>query len=257
MSTALLLTILICTLSAGLIAFFVLLPRKKDSNRFDKITAIATFMASVATIIVGIATIRVMTYEEERDKIQNQPLFRVRTDLNYSQEKSFYDNEEFTVINEGEKTKSRSDVHHDCFLEISYTDMNTHQATITRYCPLSYYFGARIVTGNLDGTIIYSVQSGNNNELFYNLYMDALKYGENHPGIVLLIEKQDYFTIDYTDVFGENHTVVKKEDVEVDINRLLEIRRKAEIDANGKSFSIQHLDLNEILETCLPEVFVQ
>ena len=74
MHTTILLTILICTLLAGIVAFVALLARKSDKARFDKITAIATFIASIATVVVGIVTIRVMAHEEERDKLEHQPL---------------------------------------------------------------------------------------------------------------------------------------------------------------------------------------
>ena len=126
----LLLSVLICALVAGFIAFFVLLPRKKDDNRFSKISAIATFMASVATIAVGIATVSVMTHEEIRDKLQNQPLYSVSISANYSTEKLAFDNEEFEINNEGKKTREKTEVRHYSILELTYTDTNKHAASV-------------------------------------------------------------------------------------------------------------------------------
>lgn len=249
MRTSFLLYILFATLLVGIVMFVIMLLRKKDNSRFDKITAIASFIAAVSTIIVGMATIRVMTYEEERDKLQKQPLYSVSIIPHYSQEKSFWDNEEFVITNEGEKTKSRTEAHRYSFIVISYTNTNKHEATKTRYCSINDYFGANFITGNLDGIVVRSDYSGNNNELFNIIYREALDFTENHPGVSLLVDKEHYFTMEYTDIFGESHTVVKKGDVEVDAKQLNMVRQEAD----NNSFSIRHLDLNEILKSCLPE----
>ena len=62
--------------------------------------------------------------------------------------------------------------------------------------------------------------------------------------------------MDYTDIFGEKHAVVKDEkNFEVDAKRLAEVQRRAQIDAGGKSFSIEKLFLGEVLQACFPEEF--
>ena len=251
----LLLSVLICALVAGFIAFFVLLPRKKDDNRFSKISAIATFMASVATIAVGIATVSVMTHEEIRDKLQNQPLYSVSISANYSTEKLAFDNEEFEINNEGKKTREKTEVRHYSILELTYTDTNKHAAPKTRFCLLDDYFGASIYTGNLDGTIEYSAYSGNNWELFVDFSRKANNYGETHPGIIVAVEKRHYFDLLYTDIFGDKHRIVKTKNSEIDPEKLVEILKKAQTDASGISFSIRNLDLDFILRTCFPEEF--
>ena len=81
MNTTLLLSILLCALSTGVIAFITLLSKKKDDNRFEKITAIATFLTSITTIVVGIATISVAKHQEDIERLQNQPLFNDEADL--------------------------------------------------------------------------------------------------------------------------------------------------------------------------------
>ena len=44
MNTTFFLSILICAMSTAFIAFITLIKKKKDDNRFEKITAIATFL---------------------------------------------------------------------------------------------------------------------------------------------------------------------------------------------------------------------
>lgn len=162
-------------------------------------------------------------------------------------------NEEYSIINEGKKIKEKADVRHYSFLEVSY--MSTHQSIVTRFFPIDDYFGANFYTENLDGTIVYSGYSGNNNELFHNLYLETISYNQEHPGINIMVEKKHFFEINYTDIYGEQHTIVKTENHEIDPKRLAEIRTKAGVDAKGKTFSIKNPNLNEILNICFPEQF--
>ena len=64
--------------------------------------------------------------------------------------------------------------------------------------------------------------------------------------------------MDYTDIYGEKHRVVKvvkNGDYEVDESQLEEDLQRAETDSGGKLFRVDRLDLNEILQTCFPEFF--
>lgn len=247
-----LLSVLVFTLVTGIIALIVLIARKKDNKRFEKVSALATFIASVGSIVIGIITVTVMKHQEEAELLHSQPLYSVHFELNYSQEKQKFDNQEYVLTNEGAKTRSKTDVHYNSIIEISYYNQE-HGEVLTKYCPLDYYFGAAFTTGNLDGTIEYSAYSGNNNELFYDFYMEALRYSETHPGKSVAVKKTHYFTFEYTDIFGERHTVVKNENSEVDAEQFALILKKADLDCGGKSFSINHLNLEEILEICFKD----
>lgn len=48
-----LLSVLVFTLVTGIIALIVLIARKKDNKRFEKVSALATFIASVGSIVMG------------------------------------------------------------------------------------------------------------------------------------------------------------------------------------------------------------
>ena len=254
MSISLLVVILFITLSSSIVAFLVLIIRKKDENRTQSISAIATILTSITTAIVGMATINIASKEAEREKLQRQPLYTVQFPLNDDDGDSFYENEEYIVLNEGEKTKGQTDVASFSFLEITYSNLANHSAAITKLCPLNGYFGAAFFTSNLEGTVQYSSYSKNNNESFFRLYQEALKYGEDKPGVSILIEKKHFFLMEYTDIFGEEHLVAKEGNTEIALKKLAEVRKRAERDAGGKSFNAFNLNLAEIMATCFPEV---
>lgn len=251
MNTSLLISILICALSTGIIAFIILMSKKKDDNRFDKITAIATFLTALTTIIVGIATISVAKHQENMERIQNQPLFKVSINPHYSDEKERFINEEYLVVNEGEKTKSKTNVRVLTFLEFNYIDTNANAKTITKIIPYDFYFGPNIVTNNLDGTIQYSSYSTNNLERYVTLYDKTLNYGKTHPGISINIRKIHYFDIDYMDIYGDSHRIIKTEDSEVDPEKLDEIIKQAKKDSKEKPIEADNpsLTLDFIIKT--------
>lgn len=233
MNTTLLLSILFCALSTGVIAFITLLSKKKDDSRFEKITAIATFLTSITTIVVGIATISVAKHQENMDRLQNQPIYTVKINSLWSSEKEQNINEEYLVTNEGKKTKTKTTIMNYTFLEINYTNTKDH-TNITKLIPYNHYFGANIITNNLDGTIQYSNYSSNNLERFGKLYFETLHYGEAHPDISINIRKIHYFVIDYTDIYGDSHRIVKTETSDVDPEKFGEIIIKAKKDSGDK-----------------------
>lgn len=254
MNTTFLLSILFITLSSSLVAFIVLLSKKKDNNRSVSISAIATILTSITTTIVGIATIDFASKEAERDKLQRQPLYTVKYSLSDEDQDSLFENEEYIISNDGEKTKSKTDVRTFCFLEVTYSDLNNHTGAIIKLCPLNGYFGANFVTNSLDGIVQYSNYSKNNNECFFRLYQEALRYGDDKPGISILIEKKLFAVMEYTDIFGEKHMVVKRDNTEIDPKQFAKVLEKAERDAGGKSFNVFNLNLDEIIATCFPGV---
>ena len=246
---SLLLPVLFCSLICGVIALITLSAKKKDDKRYEKISAIATFMAAVGSIVVGIITVTVMKHQEDAERLLNQPLFAVHVGLNYSQDKQLYDNEEYVIENVGYKTRSKTDVNHYSIIEVSRFD-NAVGKVVTKYCLMNNYFGASFTTGNLDGTVEYSSYSKNNNELFFNLYSETLHYGETHPGVYVDVKKKHYFVLVYTDIYGDIHTIVKNEDKDVDPDQFKDILKRTNTDCGGRSFDIQKLNLDVIMETC-------
>ena len=151
---------------------------KKDGNKHDKITLVATISMSVATIGVGISTVNATKRTEILEKNSHQPLFSVKIIPSYSEEKAIFDNEEYMITNEGNKTKVKTCVVVCSFLEIEYKDTRNNRSSIRKIIPISYFNGVNIETNNLDGVIEYSEGSNNNNECFFNLYKESLKYVE-------------------------------------------------------------------------------
>ena len=253
--TTFLIAVLFLTLAAGLVMCITLFFKKKDGATNDRIVAIASAITSVSTIVVGIATVYVMTKEAERDELRNQPLYTVSITPHYSLEESVFDNEEFAIYNAGEKTKGQTAVDVFSYLVIEFSKQKYVEPIQTKYCPLIYYFGASIPSGALNGIIVHSELSGNNLKLYNELYNGTLEYEQNHPGVFLHMRKEHYFKLQYTDIYGESHMVIKKEDSEIDEKQLIKVQERAEVDAYGLSFDIKGLDLNVILKTCFPEAF--
>lgn len=254
MNTTLLLSILFCALSTGIIAFITLLSKKKDDSRFEKTTAIATFLTSITTIVVGIATISVAKHQENMDRLQNQPLFTVKITPQWSSEKEQNINEEYIVTNEGKKTKNKTTVTNYTFLEINYTNTKVF-SNITKIIPYDHYFGANILTNNLDGTIQYSNYSSNNLERFGKLYFETLHYGDTHTDTSVNIRKLHYFVIDYTDIYGDNHRIVKTDNSDVDPDKFDEIISRAKKDSGDNSIAADNpnITLGFIIQTFFSE----
>lgn len=224
--------------------------KKDDEKKYDIVSIVCSVLTMTLSTIVGAFTLKMMILQYEGERLQNQPLFSVHVSQNYSKENAIYDNEEYVISNEGHKTRSKTDASCSSILEINYYDSAKGKSD-TKYCLINNYFGVAITTGNLDGTIMYSAYSGNNNELFHNLYLETLKYSETHPGKSVQISKLLFFFINYVDVYGQKHTVVVKDNREVDQEKYIAVLKKAEKDCGGKTFDLSHLELTEILEACL------
>lgn len=218
---------------------------------------VSTLFTSLATIAIGIISVILMKNDEKRDKMQLQPLFSVIIDQYKTSERDFLDNEEYRIINVGQRTQGRPEVWHYSFLVITFKDQDKFKETQTRFCQIDDYFGPSFKSGDylLNGTILRSGWSNNNYGRFYNLLMDANVYRQEHPNTSVYVEMQHYFKIEYKDLLGENHRVVRTQDAEINPDQLAEIIKKADTDAQGKSFSIKNLNLEELLRTFFPEEF--
>lgn len=244
--------VLYCALAVfvAAVAFF---STKKDVKKYEKINAIATLAMAVATIVVGISTVQVARHSEEIEKLSKQPLFTVKITPEYSEEKHIYDKEEYVITNDGHKTKVKTHVNVCSFIEIVYHDVVNHKDPIRKRIPIIYFNGATISTNNLDGVIACSYSSGNNNECFFNIYKDALRYGEEHPDTYITVEKKNYFVIDYVDIFGEKHHIVKTEETEIDPEEFAKIRKEAYRNSAEKVYDINKVNLEFLISSVLKE----
>lgn len=247
MGTTFLFVILLFTLLMGFTAFVFLFFNKKDNARFQKMVSIATVVTSLTTVVVGISTFSFALRQEQREKKQNQPLFVARLESNYSTDKSLYDNEEYVVYNEGTKTFNKTDVNCYSFIEVGYVDIQSHEPSVIKIFPLIDYFGANINTSYLDGKIQYS-HSNNNREQYFDFYMKAVNYKGEHEGVYVSVEKKHFFVIDYDDIFGESHRIVKTFDNEVDPEQFEEYRKTAERDCQGNHLYLSKLNIDEIID---------
>ncbi len=245
MSHTVLLAVLFCSLAAGIIALFVLLTNKKDNKRFEKITAIASFMTSIATIVVGIVTITVMKHEEDNTKLQFQPLLSISYEK-HDNSLGQYTNEEYTVTNVGYKMKNRPTIICSSYLRVTYYNPSMTKS-VTKYCPIEHFFNVPECTGSLDGIIAFSSHSGNNYEYLDRLYSEVLEYPMTHHGVVLFIEDTHYFDIFYTDIYGDQHRMIKLNDFEKDPDDYRLIIQKANRDSGNTSFSLSSSHLEDLL----------
>lgn len=226
---------------------------KKDGEKFQKITALSSLAMAVVTIVVGICTVHAADRSEKMEKQTKQPLFTVKINPSYSVEKSIYDNEEFVITNDGPKTKSATNVGVYSFIETEYRDIRSHKDPIKKIIPVIYFNGVTFSSNNLDGTIAYSMYSGNNNECFFNIYKDALQYGENHQDVFVEVQKKNYYVIDYVDIFGEKHHIVKTEETEMDPEEFEKLKTDAYQLTGGKPIEIDELNLEYLISLCLKD----
>lgn len=249
MSTSFLRVVLYCTLILGIAMFIVMLFKKKDNSRLTTISAITSFVTAMSSLIVGIATLNALSFQERSERLQNQPLYMVSLDKHFSQEKGVYDNEEFLIENVGKKTKGQTNVDVFSFLVIEYSNQRKLDPTKTRYCKVDDYFGFRVPSGSYDGDILHSLQSGENNEKYNELYWATLEYQQKHPDVFVAVNMVHFFRMNYTDIYGDSHTVVKKGNIEVDEKQLIDVLGNMP----GVTYSILKLNLEKILEDCFPE----
>lgn len=244
-----LLSVLLFCMVAGLMAIIPPLFYKKDDCRSQKISSALSYLSTVMTAIIGVATIIALWKGEERERVQNQPLYVVSVEQTHSLETDLFDNEEYQVMNVGNKTKSKTVVEVYSFIELSYTDINSHEKPEIRLLPLMGYFGFDMTTGNLDGKIQYSYLSGNNWELYYNFLQGTQVYSDKHPGCMIEVKKKHFFFISYEDIYGAKHQLVKDSDGrDVSLDHLNETRMRAESDAEGRMVRLSNLDPEQVVE---------
>lgn len=236
-----------------LLAASVLLLFRMDDIMHDTITSIATLAMSAASIVVGISTVAANQRMEDMEKKLNQPIYTIKTNFSKSDGKDIYDNEEYIIINEGAKTKSKTDVLVNSLIEIEYYNSSNSGSRIRKMVPVFYFKGGSTATNNLDGVIQRSKLSGNNNESFGNLYTDALQYEARHPGVYLTVQIKHYFSFDYVDVYGEKHHIVKTKDNEIDPNEFTKIKEEAEQKIKHETIYIDKLNLGNLIDLLLKE----
>jgi len=243
------LSVLLLCMVAGMVAVFPLLFNRKDDSKSQKISSALSYLSTVVSAVIGIATIIALWQGEERERVQHQPLYVVSVEQTYSLEKALFDNEEYQVMNVGNKTKSKTEVAVFSFIELTYTDTKSREKPEIRLLPLMGYFGFDITTDNLDGKIQYSYSSGNNWELYYNFLKGTQIYRGKHPGSMIEVKKEHYFDISYVDIYNVKHRIVKDQDGrDVSLDHLNEIRIRAESDSEGRMVRLSKLDPEQIIE---------
>lgn len=209
-------TLLICF---TIVIFTIRYIRKKHSSEkgrsvqdvnvykddFDIIINIATVALGITTFITSVVSIHVMLSQNKTQKIlvqyqqaENQPVFRVDISAFSLKEGDSKDYEEYTITNVGKNILSpASEISCKSFIEIIYRDT---AVAYHEYYPLTYYFNVGIVTNNLTGKLKESIGSENLHNLskfieLYRVYSDVQ------------LRLVHYFTIKYTDLYGDQHTV--------------------------------------------------
>lgn len=241
--------ILIVLLAVVVWSIVTIVKRFKEGRSFDKLSTIATILTSLGSLVVGIATVYVMFQQENRERSQHQPLYRVVISLNDLSKDGIFDNEEYQVFNEGGKTKVKTEVKCYSFLELSYYNVNSHDGMITKLCPIKDYFNWGLPTGNLDGKIVFTAYSGDNLDHFSDIYIEAMDYSKTHPGESVFVAMNHYFDIHYVDIYGEQHRIVKNDDYDMDPNRFDELRKEAFAESGEIEYDISKITLDSLLNT--------
>ena len=83
--------------------------------------------------------------------------------------------------------------------------------------------------------------------------MDALRYEDRHTGIYVSAKIAHYFSLDYVDIYGEKHHIVKTEENEIDPDEFIKLQNEAEQNAKGEIFNINELNLDELITLLFKE----
>ena len=260
-----LLPILYITLVAGVIALIVLLCRRKDDRRFEKVSSLSSFMTSVAAIIIGVVTLSIMKHQEDNERLHNQPVFEVTYETE-NDENGVPCKEDYLIsIVEG-KIRGLSGIKETTFLEVRYFNPSWSEKTYqVKTWAIADYFDQVItpqLTKNKVGVLAYSKALDNNLSYMNELGTAIKEYADNSKTkLYLTVRPLHYFEIEYTDIYGAKQKKYICVNHEIDESELKQIKEETvnyyeSSDIVGvKNGSISALSIERIMQTLFPDDF--
>lgn len=251
--------ILFCLLTASTFLIYWHFRAQLNKDYIEVAVGIATILTGLASIMVGIVSVKVMNSQNdmqkkliEYQKKEHQPTFIVKKSLaKSSPDQDQYDYEEYSLSNIGERVKSIQSVDVKTFVKVTYSLLEENRKIVS-YIPLTYYYNATVLTGDVQDEIQYSVASDKikNNEYYSKVYFEAIEYSKQMEGEYLLIDKIQFFVIAYTDIYDEQHTLYLKGKEVVDESCYSRIKEAADEDYENKRYNLSELKLSVFWDDC-------
>ncbi len=180
---------------------------------------------------------QLQTELNQMEKSKIQPLFRISTPLHKITSESIYDTEFIQIFNEGNICR---DIRYNIktFYKVEFTSHKENRSQTVFYFPIEGYYFALFSTGDSTGKIAEGVTHGNN-ELFGNIYQDAVRH--KVEGEYIFVDRVSLVEITYIDINDELHTVYFRNKERIKKGEYMQI-----IDDSKKMFDYHTYDVKKI-----------
>ena len=144
----------------------------------------------------------------EMQKMEHQPIFSIEYSLTKTEGFEVPDIEDYAISNTGEQMRSLLDMTCETFIKVKYDNISADIHT-SAYYPLLGYYGFTKSTGSSVGLLKETVGNESQHNFFYfhNVYKAANAYDDEHPEVIVSVEKVDFFKITYVDIYNEQRAV--------------------------------------------------
>ena len=224
----------------------------KISKWFERDRGALTVTSSIGTLFIGLVALVVSitnaVFVGRQTKIneqlfqlqieQIQPLFEIKTDLEYNAGSSLFETEHLYVINKGTAVRS-FDSKEMVICEVVRWNNSTYNSD-TAYVLIDDFFCISISDNDDERVLKHSFDVGNNKK-FFDLYLASL--AEKANGVHFILTKSILVTIEYADLLNEKHSqyfINKKEVDRTVFNNILNSVSR------GNHFSINRITFEDL-----------
>ena len=238
--------ILYLILFFSIIAFAVLIRSWRSMEQREAMNQLLTFIPAVGSIVVGFVTVEVMNRQSSYQNLEHQPTFVINYVLN-GVGNTINTNQEYSVSNVGERTKSLANIEVSSFLVVHILDtLSLNEKEELRYFRIDF-FGQGVSTDQLTGQIYHSQLSGDNVLAFDNLIHQTVDIEKVHPDKLIDLERIDLFKIVFQDMYGVNNTIYRDCYGEYDKHYYEKLFNKAKESGGDMVRSVFDINLSNLL----------
>ena len=202
------------------------------NRNYNVLTLVISAMIGVGTIMIGYVTIGVMKDQMRLQAYDNQPIFRIETELVKVTNENFYDGEFCRIFNDGSPVVQFDNLVVNTIIEF---EININDK---RNILLTSFYDASFETSNLKGEI-ETYYGQNCNKYFYDLCQDALKQG-------YFIKRFNIYQISYLDIYNKPQVSYYKGNKRISKDEYFAIVDSCDY-KNQYSANIGELTINKIL----------
>lgn len=237
--------ILYLILFFSIIAFAVLIRSWRTMDQKEAMNQLLNFIPAIGSIVVGFVTVEVLNRQSSYQNLEHQPTFVVNYVFNGIGD-TINTNQEYSITNVGERTKTLADIDVSSFLVVHIQDTSAKEKEDVRYFKVQF-FGQGVSTNQLTGHIYHSQLSGDNVSAFDELIHQTVSIEKDHPDMLIDLERIDLFKIVYQDMYGVNNTIYRDCYGEYDKHYYDQLCRRAKESGGDIARSIFDLNLPDLL----------